>query len=225
MFVGHSAVALLARRRSPSVPLGTFLVATFALDLIWPVLLLLGIEQVRIRPGATPFNPFVFTWYPWSHSLLLAIGWGVLATLLARWRSIAPRDARLIGMVVVSHWVLDFVTHVPDLPLAPGSLLRLGLGLWRSIPGTLAVEGTLYVVAISLYLASTRPRDSIGTWGMWSFLLLSAFLWAMGPWSPPPPTETALAWFANVAWLLIAWGAWSDRHRDHAGASLNTSRP
>lgn len=213
MFVGHTAVALVARRRRPSVALGTFLMATFALDLIWPVLLLLGLEQVRIEPGTTPFTPLVFVSYPWSHSLVTAIGWGLLAVTIARWRGVASGDALVIGLVVVSHWVLDFVTHIPDLPLVPGLSTRVGLGLWRSIPATLLVEGALYLVAIGYYVRAAHPRDRIGTLGLWSFLLVSALLWASGPVAPPPPSQTALAWSAMVSWALIAWGAWGDRHR------------
>lgn len=156
----------------------------------------------------------MFVSYPWSHSLLLALGWGALAAAGARWRGLAAKDATVLGLVVVSHWVLDFVTHVPDLQVAPGVDLRVGLGLWRSIPATYVIEGALYLAAIYLYLRSTRPRDRIGTWGMLSFLVASAALWASGPWAAPPPSVTMLAWLAMGIWLFIAWGAWSAAHRE-----------
>ena len=212
MFVGHAAVALLARRHNPSISLGAFLVATFALDLVWPVFLLFGVEQVRMD-GTLPFGPLVFVSYPWSHSLLLAMGWGLLAAFIARSMGIRAAGAMVLGLVVVSHWVLDFITHVPDLQLAPGLPLRVGLGLWRSIPATFLVEGTFYVIAIFLYMKATRPRDGIGVWGIWSYLVLCGLLWASGPWGGAPPSVTVLACLAMGVWLLIALGAWGDRHR------------
>jgi hypothetical protein len=127
--------------------------------------------------------------------------------------------ALLVGGVVVSHWVLDFVTHAPDMPLWPGSSPRLGLGLWRSVPATLLVEGALFVAGIALYARATRPSDRIGSIGLWAFLLVSTILWVTVPWSPPPPSPRALAWFSCGSWLLVAWAAWADRHRVARGTA------
>ena len=214
MFVGHTAIALVAKRRVPSLNLGWFLIATFALDLVWPVFLLLGIERVRITPGAYAFGPLVFESYPWSHSLIMACVWGAIYLLLARWRHLPFGVALLLGLIVVSHWVLDFIVHVPDLTLAPGTTSRFGLGLWNSIPGTFALEGTFYVLAIVYYARGTKARNWVGTWALWSWLLVCAAMWASGPWGPPPPSQNALAWFSLGVWLFILWGAWSDAGRE-----------
>jgi hypothetical protein len=214
MFVGHAAIALAAGSRAPKISLGWFVAAAFALDLLWAVFLLVGIEKVSIVPGATAFNPLVFDSYPWSHSLLMACVWGLCAMGIARWRGVSTGLAVLIGAVVVSHWVLDYVSHAPDLPLWPGQSPLPGLGLWDSVYGTLLVEGALYLVGIVMYVRATRPVDRIGSIAFWAFIVVSAAMWASGPWSVPPPSPRALAWFALGGWLLVAWAGWTDRHRE-----------
>lgn len=213
MFVGHTAIALGAKAMTPRVSLGWLVAAAFALDLIWPILLVVGIEKVSIVPGATAFNPLVFDYYPWSHSLLMACVWGLCAAGLARLLGMSNGVAALIAAAVVSHWVLDWVSHVPDLPLWPGQSPLLGLGLWNSVIGTLLVEGALFSVGIVLYVRNTRAVDRIGSLGFWAFLVVCAAMWASSPWSPPPPSADALAWFSFGGWLLVAWAAWSDSHR------------
>ena len=219
MFVGHTAIALAARAKTPTVSLGWLVAATFTLDLLWPVFLVMGIEQVSIVPGATAFNPLVFDSYPWSHSLLMACVWGLCAAGMARWLGKSNAVAVLIGAVVASHWILDWVSHVPDLPLWPGQSPLLGLGLWNSVFGTLLVEGGIFLVGIAIYVRNTRPVDRIGSVGFWAFVVVSAAMWASSPWSPPPPSAQALAWFSFGAWLLVAWAAWSDRHREVESAA------
>ena len=213
MFVGHAAVALAVKARTPGVSPGWLVAAAFALDLLWPVFLLLGIEQVSVVPGATAFNPLVFDFYPWSHSLLMACVWGLCAAAVARWLGMPNRLVVVIGAVVISHWILDWVSHVPDLPLWPGRSPLLGLGLWNSVSGTLLVEGAIFLVAIAMYVRSSRPVDRIGSVGFWTFVVVCAVLWVSSPWSPPPPSAQALAWFSLGGWLLVAWAGWSDRHR------------
>jgi hypothetical protein len=218
MFVGHTAVALAAKARAPNRPLGVFLAAAFAADLLWPVLLLLGVERVRIVPGATAFNPLVFESYPWSHSLLMAVVWGAVGAALVARRREGWGYPALVGAVVVSHWVLDFISHGPDLPLWPGASPHVGLGLWNSIPATLAVEGALFLGGLTLYLRAVHPRDRVGRGAFWSLMILSAVLWVAGPWSPPPPSARALAWFGLLGWPLVAWGWWADRHWERRAA-------
>jgi membrane-bound metal-dependent hydrolase YbcI (DUF457 family) len=212
MFVGHLAVAFVGRRARPELSLGWFVAAATLLDLIWPVLLLLGIERVSIVPHAMAFTPLVFEWYPWSHSLLMALGWGIALAFVARWRGVSSGTALVLALLVVSHWVLDVVTHAPDLPLWPGNSPRFGLGLWNSIAGTLIVEGTIWIAALALYLTGNRARDRVGPFALGSLGVISTGLWAMGPWSPPPPDPGALGWFALIGWVVVPWAAWADRH-------------
>jgi hypothetical protein len=217
MFVGHVGLALAAKKLAPRTSLGLLVAGANGLDLLWPILLLLGVERVRIEPGATPINPLVFEYYPWSHSLLMAGVWGALAGLVV-WRRGGP--GALIGLLVVSHWVLDLLTHVPDLPLAPGASPREGLGLWHSIPGTFLVEGALWVAGIAVYLRATRPLDRIGRFGLAGLLTLLTVMWIGQPWSAPPPTPRALAWFSLSGFLIPLWAWWADRHRTPASTAV-----
>ena len=217
MFVGHLGVALAAKRTRPDMSLGWYIAATTALDLLWPIFLLLGIEHVAVAPGAMRFNPLVFVSYPWSHSLLMAVVWGVAFAGLARWRGASRDTAALLGAVVVSHWFLDLVVHAPDLPLWPGATRKFGFGLWNSVTGTLVVEGAIWVVGIALYLAPRRRIDLAGALIFWSLVIVTTAMWIGGPWSPPPSGQHALALFALVGWIMIPWAAWADRHYEMRG--------
>lgn len=213
MFVGHAGVALAAKSRTPTVSLGWLLAAAFGLDLIWPVLVLARVERVTIVPGAMAFNALVFESYPWSHSLLLSVVWGTVAAGMATALGQPRKGALILGTLVVSHWLLDFVTHAPDLPLSPGLSTRVGLGLWNSAAATIAVEGSLYVAGIVLYLRSTRRNSRTGSLALWVLLVSLAAIWLSSPWAPPP-NVTALATTALGLWLFILWAAWADRHRE-----------
>ena len=212
MFVGHLAVAFASKRLRPEVSLGWFVAAATTLDLVWPLFMLLGVEQVRIAAVGTGFNRLVFDSYPWSHSLLMAVIWGAALAAIARWRGVAAPAAYLIALLVVSHWVLDFITHAPDMPLWPGSSPRLGLGLWNSVPGTLALEGALWLGTITLYVKVRRPTGWLGPLALWSLVAISTVMWGAGPWSPPPPTPRALAWFALIGWIIVPWSVLADKY-------------
>lgn len=212
MFVGHLAVAFIGKRAAPSVSLGWHMAAVTALDLLWPFFLLAGIETVSIHAGATAFTPLAFDSYPWSHSLVMSIAWAALFWGLARWRGASKHAAMVLGILVVSHWVLDFISHAPDMPLWPGKSPRFGLALWDSIPATLVVEGLLWVAGIVVYLKLRRPTRWTGLLAFWSFVAVCTVMWVAGPWSPPPPSVRALAWFALIGWIVIPWSAWADRH-------------
>jgi hypothetical protein len=210
MFVGHLALAFAAKRAAPRVNLGWLMAGVTALDLIWPVFLLIGIERVRIVQGATAFTPLVLEYYPWSHSLVMAVVWGLVLAALGRWRGLAAPGVLLVALVV-SHWMLDFVSHAPDLPLWPGRSPRLGLRLWDSILLTFVIEGSLWLAGIVVYLktgASRRPRAALA---FWSLVAVTTLMWATSPWSPPPPNPRALAWFALIGWITVPWASLADR--------------
>ena len=209
MFVGHLAVALVAKRATPTVNLGWLMAGVTALDLVWPVFVLAGIEHVRVVQGATAFTPLIFDSYPWSHSLVMAAVWGLALVAVARWRRVMAPARLLIGLVV-SHWVLDFASHAPDMPLWPGPSPRFGLGLWDSIPLTLLIEGALWIAAIVIFLKG-RPGRKQGRVAFWSLVAISSLMWATSPWSPPPPNSRALGWFALIGWIIVPWAALADR--------------
>src|SRR5687767_10123437 len=179
MFVGHLAVALAAKPLGPRVPLAALVAGSFGLDLLWPLLLMAGVEQVRVDPGNTAFTPLAFDSYPWSHSLAMVLVWGVLAGMLAYSAMQRARAAVLVSLAVISHWALDFLTHRPDLPVWPGGR-EFGLGLWNSIPGTLIVEGLMFLMAIEVYRRAYRPRRALGSWLFRILILVSLAIWVSG---------------------------------------------
>jgi hypothetical protein len=215
MFVGHLAVALGAKTVEPRVPLFVWVAATFFLDLLWPLFLLAGLERVVVDPGNTAFTSLDFVSYPWTHSLLMAVLWSAAAAILCRRTYGTARAGALAGFVVVSHWLLDFVTHRPDLPLWPNGP-RTGLGLWESIAGTLLVEGGFFVAALVMYLRAWRARDTSGHLIFGSLVALTLLIWISQPFSPPPPSAMAVAATGLALWLLPFWAHWAERHRIRA---------
>jgi len=229
MFIGHFALGFAAKRAAPRVSLAVLGAATQIADLLWPVFLAVGIEQVRIDPGNTAVTPLDFVSYPYSHSLLLLVVWGILfAALMVRLKpdathSAAPRPSGasafrrtfvLMVALVVSHWFLDWITHRPDMPLYPGGP-KFGLGLWNSVAATVAIETAMYVAGLWIYTRSTRARDGIGRWGFWALAAFLPVVYVANILGPPPPTVSAL-WMSAAAGgaILVVWLWWVDRHRD-----------
>ncbi len=214
MFAGHFAIGFAAKKHAPFVSLGTLFIAVQFLDLLWPLFLLLGIEHVRIDPGNTALTPLDFYHYPYTHSMAMALFWSLLLGGIYFAMKKNAKSALIVGGGVFSHWVLDFVTHRPDLPLYPGSDVMLGLGLWNSIPATVAVEGALFAGAVYLYAAMTRPKDKVGVWGFWSLVAFIAVTYFSNIFGPPPPDTTAIAYVTLSMWLFVPWLYWIDRHRE-----------
>jgi membrane-bound metal-dependent hydrolase YbcI (DUF457 family) len=214
MFVGHFALALGAKRIAPVVSLGTLFLACQFADLLWPVLVLSGVEHVEIAPGITAVTPLDFVSYPYSHSLMALVVWAALAAIVYQvvrgWRLPAMLT---VAALVVSHWVLDAVTHRPDLPLTVGGDIMVGLGLWGSVAGTLVVEVLMLAAGVTIYVRQTAARDRTGTLALWGLIGFLMVAWLASIFGPPPPSSSALAWSAQAMWLLVAWGYWIDRHR------------
>jgi len=212
MFVGHIAVGLAGKRIAPAVSLATWLTSVQLVDLLWPIFLLTGLEHVRIAPGITRFTPLDFYDYPITHSLVGSVCWAALfggGWLLARRKA---RIAALLAAGVVSHWVLDVISHRPDMPVLPHGPY-IGLGLWNSVAATLVVELTMFAAGIALYVrGGGAGRRRISFWLLIAFLLVVYFAASFGP--PPPDTRT-LALSALTAWLLIPWAWWADRIANH----------
>jgi hypothetical protein len=214
MFIGHFGLAFGVKKTAPAVSLGALFAACQFADLLWPTLLLLGYERVAIQPGVTRFTPLDFVSYPYSHSLVALGVWGVafgaIYTVLRR-----PRASTfpILALLVVSHWLLDYLTHRPDMPITIRGADRVGLGLWNSIPGTLAVEVAIFAAGLAMYVRATAPRDRIGSLGLWSLVGFLLVVYLAAAFGPPPPTPAALAWSAQSLWLLVVWGYWVDNHR------------
>jgi hypothetical protein len=213
MFIGHYAVGFAAKRFAPKSSLGALIAAPLLLDMLWPVFLLLGWEQVRIDPGATAFTPLDFVSYPYSHSLVTTLGWATLFALLYYLATRYRAGTIAIWFGVVSHWVFDAIVHRPDLPLYPGGRTLVGFSLWNSVPATILIESVLFIIGVWLYARATRPVDGIGKYGFWSFVALIVLLYVGNLFSPPPGSVTTLAYVALSFWLVIPIAWWFDRHR------------
>src|SRR5262245_13958515 len=212
MFIGHFAVGFAAKRVAPRLSLGALFAAVALADIIWPVLVALGLEHARIDPGNTAFTPLDFVSYPYSHSLIFLCLWGILFGLVCA-RIVHDRRMLIIAAVlVVSHWVLDWLTHRPDMPLYPGSI-KLGLGLWNSIPATVAVEMVMFAAGVWIYAHATRARDAVGRRAFAAFIgfLLVVYLADIGS-TPPGIGAIVVVGLVGTAVLLL-WAWWFDRHR------------
>jgi hypothetical protein len=213
MFIGHTAVALAGKRAAPRTSFGVLLAAATFLDLLWPVLLLLGWERVAVRPGLTAYNPLDFVSYPISHSLVTALGWSLLAGGLYYAATRYGFGGWTVGCLVFSHWVLDWITHRPDLPLWPGGP-KVGIGLWHSVPLTLVVELLMFVIGLLIYLGTTRARDGVGRWAFWALMVFYLTIYLANSFGPAPADVHAIAWGAMAGWLLPLWAWWADAHRE-----------
>ena len=214
MFIGHFAVGFGAKRFAPAASLGTLFLACQFADLLWPLLVIAGIEQVAVRPGATVVTPLEFISYPFSHSLMAGFVWGLLFAWAFVWlRRSRPSVGVVLAFVVVSHWVLDALSHGPDMPVLIGGSLRVGLGLWNSYVATVLVEGLLFVAGLAIYVRSTTAVDRTGSVALWTLAVFLVMIYAANLAGPPPPSGMAAAWSALAMWLLVAWGYWIDRHR------------
>jgi hypothetical protein len=225
MFLGHLAVGFAAKPAAPRMSLAVLILATQLADTLWPVFVGLGLEVVEIDPGNTAVTPLNFISYPYSHSLLTMAIYGVaFAWIVAKGAPGRPAPqsqvftgrssiALLCGLVV-SHWVLDFVTHRPDMPLYPGGGPKLGLGLWNSVAATVLVEMSMFATAVWTYLRSTRPRDGIGRWALVALIVFLVIVYAGNIAGPPPPSVDAIWVSAVIAIpILTVWAWWVDRHR------------
>jgi membrane-bound metal-dependent hydrolase YbcI (DUF457 family) len=230
VFIGHFAVAYASKRFAPRTSLGTLFVAAQWPDLLWPVLVLLGVERVQIAPGDTAATPLRFVSYPYSHSLPADVVWALLLAALYYGVRRYKAGAVAIAVGVVSHWVLDVIVHRADMPVWFAGP-KVGLGLWNAPGVEMAIELAMLAAGLVLYARVTRPADRVGRYGTWVLVivLLAAYLSsALGP----PPSVAVVAWVGLIAgWLTILWAFWADAHRTpgtgpgSAGAGPATSTP
>jgi len=234
MFIGHFGVGFGAKRYGGRVSLGTLLMAAQFVDLIWPVMLLLGLERVEIVPGITKVTPLDFVYYPFTHSLVGVLVWALLfGGVFYAFRRQLGR-ALLLGGLVVSHWVLDLIVHRPDLPLLLESGPKVGLDVWNSLALTLLIEGVIFIGGAVIYLRTTRASNKVGSYGTWGLMAFLAIVYLMNLFGPPPSSASAIGIVGLSQWLLVAWGYWIDRNRvvvslaerePGAAASVKTASP
>ena len=214
MFLGHFAVGLALKRAAPRASLGTLTLAALWLDALWPLFLLLGIERTSIAPRhPNPFLALDFVSYPLSHSLLLTLVWGILFAIVYAARTRYRVGAVVVGVLVLSHWVLDFLVHRPDLPLWPGGP-TVGLGLWFDPIATIIVESLMFLLGLVLYVRRTRPRNLIGKASLWAYVIVLAALYVADANAPAPHDMTVVAYIGVIGWIFVPWAFWIDHNRE-----------
>ena len=225
MFIGHFAVSFAAKKAAPRVSLGTMILSASFIDLLWPLFLVLGWEHVRVSPGITTVTPLDFYYYPITHSLAGVLGWSLLLGGIYWLLRRDFKSALIVGLGVLSHWVLDFLTHRPDLPLVPGIDFTVGLGLWNSLPGTIAVEGSLFLAGIYWYTKATTARNRTGLLSFWGLVTFLVIIYLSNLFGPPPPDGDILGYVGLAMWLFVPWGYWIDKNRITKAAEPESPTP
>lgn len=216
MFIGHFGLSFAAKKAAPKASLGTLFIATQFVDILWPLLLVLQLEKVAIVPGYTKTNSFDFLFYPYTHSLLMGVVWGLVAGGIYWLMKREKQGAIVIGLCVLSHWFFDLVVHVEDLPLTPFSDYKVGLGLWNHPALTLILETLIFIAGIYIYLTATQAKNKKGTWGLWVLVLLLLLLHVGNTFNANPPASPMVIFVSSIIMMaiLIALAAWVDKNRE-----------
>jgi hypothetical protein len=217
VFLGHYGVAFALKRAEPKLSLGTLFVAVQLADLLWGIFILLGWEHARIVPGYTAVTPLEFLDYPISHSLVAALAWGVVGAAL--YYSWPTRDttrhwqaAAIVGVAVFSHYPLDVLVHLRDLPLAGNDSPKLGLGLWNHPAATMILELVVFGIGLALYVALRSHRHPVRIARLAVLVLVLVGTYLASTYGPPPPNMTTVAASGILFFLAIAAvAAWADR--------------
>lgn len=213
MFIGHFAAALAAKKIDNKPSLGTLFFAAQWLDLLWPALLLTGTESVELSTDGSNPIPLNFSHYPISHSLLMVIGWSALMGILHFLFRKNLKTALIIALLVLSHWILDWLVHIPDLPISPFNDLKTGLGIWQYKYLALALELLLFGAGVFLYSNATRASNKTGKYALWSLVVFLVVVHLMNIFGPPPTDAKPIAYVGFSQWLLVAWAYWADKNR------------
>lgn len=214
MFLGHFGAGFAGKKFDKSASLGTYLMAAQWIDLLWPIFLLFGIERAVINPGISEVTPLEFSYYPFTHSLFGVIVWAVAFGLVYFLIKKNFRTALVLGLLVLSHWLLDLLVHIPDLPIFPGESVKVGLGLWNSFAATVILEGLIFALGVFLYYRATKTKNKVGTYSLIVLIIFLIGIYISNLFGPPPPSVDAIAYVGNAQWLFILWGYWIDRNRE-----------
>jgi len=219
MFIGHFGIGLGAKRFAPKISLGMLFLSAQFLDLLWPTLLLLGVEKVKIEPGATVMSPLAFTYFPYTHSLLMACIWGLAIGILFYVVKRDLRGAAILALCVLSHWILDLLVHRPDLPLTFQEIHKVGFGWWNQRTLAILSEGLIFVLGLFLYLRNTRAKNGVGRYGFWAMIVMLVCIHMNNLLGPVPTSVNAIAWAGQLQWIFVVWAFWVDRNRNPVLAS------
>jgi hypothetical protein len=222
MFVGHYSASFLGKAKEGRVPLWLLFLAVQFVDILWAVFVLLGIEKVRIVPGFTAGSPLDLYYMPYTHSLLGAISWSLLAAMLCQTakRLRGLRTGTVIAAAVFSHWILDLVVHRPDLSLY-GNHFKMGLGLWNYLWPSFLLELLVLWLGAWIYLRAVPDKTRL----LGFVVLLSVIQYVGTFYFPPPPSDRAEATMALLLYFLFAsLAGWADaRNRRSIGRAAGAS--
>ena len=202
MFVGHYGVSFAAKRVAPALPLWVLFIAVQLLDVFWAPFILLGIEKVRIVPGITASNPLDLYYMPYTHSLVAAVLWSIGALFV--YRRFAPKGlarsaTSVVGLAVLSHWLLDLLVHRPDLPLYDNTA-KVGFGLWNFPAVAFALEAAVLFGGMWLYFGTAVvSRLRMVVLGV-VMLGVQAYVF----FGPPPVSDRAAALTALISYGVFA---------------------
>lgn len=218
MFVGHYGVSFAGKGFERRLPLWLLFLAVQFVDILWCILILAGVEKVRIVPRITATNPLDLYYMPYTHSLVAAVVWSVLVFLCYRMfvsrRSPNPdMPALFLALAVFSHWILDLLVHRPDLPLYDNSH-KLGLGLWNYPMPTFALEAAILFGGMWIYMRSTKSASLIGKYGMSAFgIVLVVAHWILFFGAPPGSPDTTAVLLIALYLGFAAVAAWLGKKR------------
>lgn len=214
MFIGHFGLSFAAKKAAPKVSLGTLFIATQFVDILWPILLALDIEQVAIVPGYTKSNGLDFLHFPYTHSLLAGVVWGAALALVYWLFKRDKRGAFVVGLCVLSHWFLDLLVHTPDLPLSPLGDSKFGFGLWNHVAISLSIETIIFFAGVYIYAVFTKAKTKAGKWGLWAFAVFLIIFNVSNTFGPPPNSIRVLC-LSLVALMIfiVALAYWVDKKR------------
>lgn len=213
MFLGHFAAGFAAKRAVPRVSLVVLFLAAQLADVLWPIFVAVGLETVRIVPGITAVTPLDFVSYPYSHSLVALTIYAAALGAACWWWLGGFAAFVVVALLVISHWVLDFVSHRPDMPIYPGGPVY-GLSLWNSVPATVVVELAIFAIGVWVYAKTTRARDAVGRWSFAALVVFLLIAYGANLAGGPPPSVSAIYWIGIVgSAVILLWSWWTDRHR------------
>jgi hypothetical protein len=207
VFIGHYSTALVARAKAPSVSLGWWFIAVQWLDVLFMSFLLVGVEHMRLVPGFTAFNPYDLYDMPWTHSLVAALGWSVVAGGVAFALRRSAMIAAVAAAAVFSHFALDVPMHTPDLTVAGAGTARIGLGLWNHRLLSTLVELGVFWVGVAIYARALRPGLRF-----WSFVAVLTLMTVATPYLPQPASVPMFAAQGLLAYVGLAY--WASRAED-----------
>ena len=205
MFVGHYGVSFAATPAARRVPLWVWFIAVQWLDVIWSILVLLGIEKVRIVPGFTEANALDLYFMPFTHglpgSIVLSLVFGGIVALFTS----GNRGATilLVAAASFSHWVFDLVVHTPDLPLWYNGT-KVGFGLWRHVAVSFPLELVVLGLGAWLYARKTNFASPKGRYALWGFVIFLAAIQIYANFGPPPSSPRTMAVMALALYLVLA---------------------